>query len=209
MSIPEYFAEALETRFGGRFRIRWSDVEHVFMLEQKVRRALAEGFAPIVIKSERHRKLTFENQVRARDGYVLSMKITPGTHTYCAKCDAKMDVPAFKSAQIPCPVCAQSGHRTVFAGGYWPLSDALLHELDRTDPDRGGSERVYKAQQAAQMFAEKQQEWEITNPAEAAFKERFNRLVGIPQTGYTGKVKAGSLGAGTQAGKITLTDSSQ
>lgn len=191
MSIPEYFTDALETRFGGRFRLRWSDVEHVYLLEQKVRRALAEGFAPIVIKSERHRKLMYENQIRARDGYVLSMKITPGTHTYCTRCDTRMDVPAHTMAQVACPICAQQGHRSTFAGGHWPLNDALLHELDRTDPDRGGSERVFKSQQAAQQFKEKQQEWEITNPADAAFRERFNRLVGIPQTGRT-KVMAGT-----------------
>lgn len=209
MNIPEYFKEALETRFQGRFRIRWSDVEGVFLLEQKVRRAIAEGFAPIVIKSERHRKLTYENQVRARDGYVLSMKITPGTHTYCPRCNAKMNVPVYKTAQVACPICAQSGYRSVFAGGHWPLNDSLLHELDRTDPDRGGNERVFRAQQAAMEFKEKMQEYAITSNADAAFRERFNRLVGIPQTGYTGKVKDGSEGAGTNAGKIVLTDVNQ
>jgi hypothetical protein len=39
MNIPEWFSEALERRFGGRFRVRWSAVEGVFLLEQKVRRA--------------------------------------------------------------------------------------------------------------------------------------------------------------------------
>jgi hypothetical protein len=209
MSIPGWFEEQLTRRFDGRFRIRWSDVEGVFLLEQKVRRAIAEGFAPIVVKSERHRKLTYENQVRARDGYVLSQKITPGTHAFCNRCDYKMSVPVYKTAQVTCPICAKSGHREVFAGGHWPLNDALLQELDRTDPDRGGNERVFKAQQDAAMFKEKQQEWEITSHADAAFRERFNRLVGIPQTGYTGKVKAGSEGAATQSGKIVLTDSKQ
>jgi hypothetical protein len=147
-----------------------------------------------VVKSERHRKLTYENQVRARDGYLLSMKIAPGTHTYCSRCDTKLDVPAYAQAQVTCPLCAKSGHRSVFVGGHWPLNDALLHELDRTDPDRGGVERVFKAQQDAMEFKEKAQQWEITHNADAAFRERFNRLVGIPQVGRTKIMDGTSFG---------------
>lgn len=187
MSIPEWFEEQLERRFQGRFRLRWSEIEHVFMLEQKVRRAVAEGFAPRAFKSERHRKLTMENYIRARDGYILSMKISPTTRAYCQRCDTRLDMPAMQTAQVTCPVCMSHGHRTVTMGGYWPLNDALLHELERTDPDRGGNERVFAAQQAAEQYRELSAELAITRPADAAFRERYRRLVGIPQVGLSGK----------------------
>ena len=189
MQIPDYVTEQIERRYDGRFRIRWSDVDHVFFIEQKVRRAIAEGFAPLKFKSERHRKLTFENQVRARDGYILSMKISPGTHTRCVACNSYIAVPAFKTAQVACPRCKENGTTTSFVGGYFPLGDALLDELDRTDPDRGGNERVQADGVRLNAEHEKDAMYALTEPTEAAFRERFNRLVGIPQTGYSGATK--------------------
>lgn len=190
MSIPDYIHEQIERRFQGRFRLRWSDAENIFLYEQKVRRAVAEGFAPISVKSERHYQSRYEDQIRARDGYVLVMKVAPGTQTRCTVCHGTVSIPAFKSAQVHCGFCASKGRRSDFVAGYFPLSDSLLDELERIDPDRGGNERVFEAQRKAELFREKELEWNLTAPAEAAFRERFNRLVGIPQVSLSGKTAA-------------------
>jgi hypothetical protein len=190
MTIPDYIEEQIERRFHGRFRLRWSDADQMFHYEQKVRRGIAEGFVPIATKSERHFKSRYDDQIRGRDGYVLVMKIAPGTQTRCTVCHGDISIPAFKSAQVNCGFCASKGRRSSFVAGYFPLSDSLLDELERIDPDRGGNERVFDAQRKAELFREREQEWNLTAPAEAAFRERFNRLVGIPQVGLSGKTSA-------------------
>lgn len=185
MTIPDYITEQIERRMGGRFRLRWSDVEQAYLYEQKVRRGLAEGFAPLTFKSARHHKQAYEDQVRARDGYVLVMKIFPGTRTSCPSCHGELEVPAFRMAHIRCPRCAKKNLTSVVMGGFFPLSDSLLEELERGDPDRGGTERVLAAAAKRQQQAEKEQEYAITAPAEAAFRERFRRLAGIPEVGVS------------------------
>lgn len=189
MHIPEHVTEQIARRFGGRFRLRWSDVEHLYLYEQKVRRGIAEGFAPIHVKSERHRKQSYENQIRARDGYILTMKIAPGTHVDCPECGMDIPVPAFRSAQVHCAFCKTKGRQNVFNGGYWPLGDTLLDELDKLDPDRGGLDRVLKATTDASEFAEHEREYKVTSTADAVYREEFRKLFGIPQTGYSGATK--------------------
>ena len=189
MYIPEHVEEAIASRFGGRFRLRWSDVNHVYFYEQRVRRGLAEGFAPIKVKDEKHRKLTWENQKRAADGYILTMQIAPGTTVFCNHCGGKISVPAFKWAQSYCAFCKMAGRHSVFNGGYWPIGDTLLDELDRLDPDRGGLDRTMYEHDASVKEQEFQAEYNFTAPADAAYREEFRKLVGIPQTGFSGATK--------------------
>lgn len=189
MGIPEYVTEQIQRRFGGRFRLRWSNVENLYLYEQKVRRALAEGFAPKDYKSARHRKQHFENHVRAAEGYILTMKIAPGTNVECPICGGDIKVPAFKSAQSHCGFCKTSGRQSVFNGGYWPIGDTLLDHLDKMDPDRGGLDRALAANIKADQLAEHEQMWQVTSTADAAYRENFNKLVGIPQAGLSGSTK--------------------
>lgn len=189
MFIPEFVTEQIERRFGGRFRLRWSNVENVFLYEQKVRRALAEGFAPKEFKSERHRKQTYEAHVRRQDGYMLTMKIAAGTTVECPTCGGDIKVPAFRSAQTHCGFCKSKGRQSVFNGGYWPIGDTLLDHLDKMDPDRGGLDRALDANTKSDLWAEHEREWQVTSTADAAYRENFRRLVGIPQTGLSGSTK--------------------
>lgn len=189
MYIPEHVEEAIASRFGGRFRLRWSDVNHVYFYEQKVRRGLAEGFAPLAIQNAKQRKLAYENLKRAADGYILTMQIAAGTSVECPHCGGKISVPAFKWAQSYCAFCKKSGRHSVFNGGYWPIGDTLLDELDRLDPDRGGMDRTMSDHKKAEDNREFQAEYNFVAPAEAAYREEYRKLVGIPQTGLSGATK--------------------
>ena len=123
MQVPEHITEQIERRFNGKFRLRWSDVEKMFLFEQKVKRGIAEGFAPLDFKNGQERKNRYENVIRARDGYILTMQISPGTSMRCKVCNSEIKVPAFKTAQVACPFCEHKGRRVMYTVGYFPLSD--------------------------------------------------------------------------------------
>jgi hypothetical protein len=192
MGIPDYMHEQIERRFNGRFRLRWSEVEQMYLFEQKVRRGLAEGMAPLSFKNGQERKLRLEDVIRARDGYILTMQISPGTSTRCRICNTTLAVPAFKTAQIACPYCAVKGRTVTQTVGYFPISDSLLDELEWMDNEKGGDKR--RAIKAEQIEARREAEalYKVTAPAEAAFRQDFNKLVGIPQKGMNGKVYRGT-----------------
>lgn len=192
MLVPEYITEQIDRRFNGRFRLRWSDVDKMFLFEQKVKRGIAEGFAPIGYKNGQERKVRYEDQIRARDGYILSMQISPGTTMNCKVCNTEIKVPAFKTAQVSCPFCEHKGRRVLYTVGYFPLSDSLLDELDRTDIDRGGDVRVTKEREKRERMREAELNSKLWTKAEAAFRQDFNLIVGIPQKGMHGKVLAGT-----------------
>ena len=156
MRVPEYMTEQIARRFSGRFRLRWSEVEQMYLYEQQVRRGIAEGFAPIRIKNETHRRQTYEDQVRVRDGYLLTMKIAPGTQTRCAGCNGTVQIPAYKLALISCGYCATKGRNVSFKGGFFPISDTLLEEMEKIDPDTGGMDRVMAAAMKAEVAREKE-----------------------------------------------------
>lgn len=192
MHIPDYVTEAVERRFDGRFRLRWSDVDHMYLFEQKVRRGIAEGFAPTGYKNGQERKRRYEDDIRARDGYILTMQISPGTHMHCKVCHTELKVPAFKSAVVSCPFCAMKGRRVTYTVGYFPISDSLLDEFDKMDINRGGHERMQANQAKRERMREMERESKLWGTAEAAFRDDFRALVGIPQRGMHGKVLTGT-----------------
>ena len=61
--------ERLDREFRGRLRLRWSNRKQEFQLEQKVRRALAEG--PVKDSQD-------DDGIRRRDGYLYVLQEHPG-----------------------------------------------------------------------------------------------------------------------------------
>jgi hypothetical protein len=188
--ISTEFQERLEGRFNGRLRARWSPSRNEVHIEQKVRRGLVEGSVNVRPKNAEDRRLNEDELIRARDGYKLTMIVTPGTTRRCKVCNTEAAVPAFKSALQKCSFCAMKGRAQMEAVGFFPLSDSLIDYLLKLDLDTM-SDRSTDAVHAHNDRLLQQRENDLYRPVEAAFRERYNRLVGIQQTGYTGKVFQG------------------
>lgn len=187
MQAPEEFVERLNQVFGGRYRIRWSDARNEWHIEQKVRRGIAEGFADVNPRHVKRAREKHDDLVRARDGYVLTMAVKAGTRDYCKTCNTQLSVPAFETQVITCPYCASRGRHSHQTAGYFPLSDSLIDHLRYIDAENDGIDRVTEAvNRSNELLLHEMNMRYIRRPIEAATRERFNRLVGIPQFGYAG-----------------------
>lgn len=186
MQAPEDFVERLNQTFGGKYRIRWSDARHEWHIEQKVRRGIAEGFIDLNPRHLERKRQKWDDMIRGRDGYVLTMVVSPGTRSECPICHSEMKMPAFQTAVVTCDFCASKGRRSQKVGGYYPLSDVLIDHLRRIDVDNDGNDRVAESVDRHNEFLAYEHRMNLRRPVEAAVQERFNRLVGIPHFGYAG-----------------------
>lgn len=190
MNIPEQFEQRLESEFGGRYRIRVSEARGEFHVEQRIGAGFHPGTIKIAPQSAKQYRARWDDMLRARDGYVLTFIVTPGDRTECPSCHATLHVPVKSLTHLSCPACEVRGKKTTLTAGYWPLNDDLLQHLRRIDAYTGGHERI--AADIAKDTAAKsaQQARDLVRDGEAAVRERFKRMVGIPQQGYTGKESA-------------------
>ena len=187
MHIPEDFTERLERQFRGRYRIRWSDTRNEYLIEQKVRRGVAEGFVDVGLNSTAQLRRHADDYIRARDGYVLTMAVKPGTRTWCHECNTQMDVPAFDTAVLVCPFCRSKGRYRAQVAGYFPLGDTLIDHLKMIDVDNDGNDRVAEAVDLHNEFLMFENTMRLRRHVDAGARERYNRLVGIAQVGQTGR----------------------
>ncbi len=186
MQAPEAFVERLEQEFGQKYRIRWSDARHEWHIEQRIRRGIAEGFADVSLKNAKQRRNREDDLIRARDGYVFTMAVKPGTTTHCHECNTKMSVPAFDTAVLFCPFCKMKGRSRHQVAGYFPLSDSLIDHLRKIDSEKDGTDRVAAEVDRSNQWMLFQNKMKLRNHLQAGIKDRYNRLVGIPQFGYAG-----------------------
>lgn len=190
MYIPTEFAERLESEFGGRYRIRESQARGEYHLEQKIGPGFHPGTIKIDPKSKSQYRARWDDMIRARDGYVLTFIVTPGDRTPCPTCHTTLHVPVKQFVNLVCPTCEARGRKTTLSVGYWPLNDDLLQHLRRIDAYTGGHERVEADIQKATSAKLAQQARDLVRPGDAALRERYKRMVGIPQQGYTGRESA-------------------
>jgi hypothetical protein len=178
VQAPDSFVTRLHEVFDGRLRIRFSDKEQNFHIEQKVGRAVV---APCKIEEGR------DDLIRARDGYHPVMTITPGDRMRCPSCHYDLPVPVRETVDMRCPFCAFHGRTTRIVAGYWPLDDSLIAHLQMIDPLRDGQTELAEAADRHNRMLLQSQEDAAVAPGYAYADENYNRLVGIPQVGYTGK----------------------
>jgi hypothetical protein len=184
--IPEEFAERLEQAFGGKYRIRWSDARHEYHIEQKVRRGIAAGFVDLNPRHRERFRQKWDDLIRARDGYVLTMAVTPGTKTFCPDCHSELQVPAFETKVIPCEFCRSRGRYRHKVAGFFPLGDSLIDHLKKIDWANDGNDRVAKAVDRHNELLLHNNRMQLRRTVDAAVRQDYNRLVGIPQFGYAG-----------------------
>lgn len=198
MTVPEDFADRLEQRFNGRFRIRWSDVEGRYLIEQRIRRGIAEGGMPKgEYRNRRQRRARYEDRVRAQDGYILTCVVTAGSTAFCTRCDAPMPSRLHMFTISSCPECARQGIEQPVQAGFFPLDDRLLLELEKADPLKGGVDRIANDITVSNDQLEIEREADFIRPIDAAARDRYRRLLGIPFSAGT-KVFSGSEGPGTR-----------
>lgn len=198
MTIPETFADRLHTRFNGRFRLRWSEVEHQYLLEQRVARGLAPGLMKFEFDNERKRKYQLEERIRQQDGYILTAVITAGTTAYCPRCESPTPSPRFEFQVSFCAPCASHGVEQLVHSGFFHFNDQLLEAIEEIDPHKDGVDRTIAKTIRHNEARERELEYQLMAPIEARFRDDFKRLVGIPGVGYTGRIFAGSDGPGTR-----------
>lgn len=176
VNAPESFIKSLERQFDGRLRVRWSNAQQGWEIEQRVG---PHREAPIDENDD--------DLVRARDGYAAFMSIRPGTRMPCPECRFELKVPVFHTEELMCPYCKMMGRTTSVNAGFFELNDRLLEHLRQCDPDRGGSQRLKEMADRNNEALWRSQLAAAMREGRAAASERYNRIVGIQQVGWTGK----------------------
>lgn len=182
---PGDFEAKLEREFRGRLRIRWSTKRGEWHIEQRVRRGMLEGQKP----SKKGWDESRDEYVRYRDGYVLVMAVTTGDKWACPICGHDMNVPFMQTTHVRCDFCklqGKSGRQSVV---HMPLGDVLMNHLKSIDPENPISEKLAEDLDRQNEALARTMETDAIRPTEAAFEERYNRIVGIPQFGYSGASK--------------------
>lgn len=176
MDAPQEFVERLERMFDGRLRIRWSQSQREWHIEQKV------GFGRIPPARIDEGS---DDLIRARDGYHFVMAVRQGDRMPCPKCGLTLRVPVRDTVDVHCGYCKLRGRTSSVVCGYWPLDDTLLTHLRKIDPTRDVD--LAAEADAQNVLLLKSMEDDAVAAGNAEASDLYNRIVGIPQVGYTGK----------------------
>jgi hypothetical protein len=185
MNAPESFIERLTSEFRGRLRLRWSHQRHAWLIEQRIRRGLFPGTRP----SKRGWDESSDKYVQHRDGVIEVLEVRTGTAMDCPKCGHGLKVPYGQTTHIQCGFCRMQGKNPHIAAAFLPLNDDLINYLKRIDPENPISERLAEDLDRQNAALAASQERDALNQGDAKFHEDYNRIVGIPQFGYSGRTR--------------------
>lgn len=186
MHAPDSFVEKLEREFRGRLRIRWSFQRHAWLIEQKMKRGLFSGFKP----TKKGWDETSDKYIQTRDGVLEIMEVRTGTYMTCPKCSHELKVPFMQTTSLRCAYCKLLGKEPSVNAVFIPLNDTLINHLKSIDPENPISEQLAADLDRANEALAAMMEKDALNAGSGAVLERFNRIAGIPQTGYTGRENA-------------------
>ncbi len=158
---PDSFVEKLEREFRGRLRIRWSNQDSAWHIEQKVARGLFPGTKPTKAGWDE----TFDKYIRQRDGYAYLMTVTVGDWIPCYRCKKDLKVPYYETEQVKCGYCYSIGRDTFVPAVHFPLGDGLLGYLKSIDPENPLSEGQSERVDAQNAWVEALREQEATDKA--------------------------------------------
>ena len=117
------------------------------------------------------------------------MSVRTGTLMDCPRCGTELKVPYMETHLVSCPYCKLRGKNSTFAAVYFPLGDSLIDYLKTIDPENPASERLAEDLDRQNEMLSAMMERDALRDGTAAAAERYNRLVGIPQVGLSGKTK--------------------
>jgi hypothetical protein len=178
---PDSFVEKLEREFRGRLRVRWSRERNEWHIEQKIKRGLFPGTKP----SKRGWDETADAYIRHRDGTIFVMAVRTGSLMDCPRCGTELKVPYMETHFVRCPLCQLRGYTNAYPVVFFPLGDGLIDYLRKIDPENPLSERLNEDLERQNELLAETMERDALRLGEAAAHERYNRIVGIPQTGWT------------------------
>lgn len=176
--VPAWFTAQLAAEFDGQLRLRWSLRKQRWLIERRVGR-VRPWTGPLDPADDR--------AIQARDNVQTVLEVTPGSHTPCPKCGQVTQVAFKRFEETKCSRC-----RATFRAVFFPLGADLLQHLRWSDPDRGGLERVFTSVDVEQEQLQRSKRSAFRTQHEAIWKEDKYRLLGIPLSGYTGKVLPGT-----------------
>ena len=130
---------------------------------------------------------TADAYIRNRDGVIHVLSVRTGTVMPCYKCGYELKVPYMETGFIQCAYCKLKGRTSARAVVHFPLGDSLLDYLKKIDPVNPLSERLAEDIDRQNAALAATMENDALRAGNAAASDRYNRIVGIPQTGYTGK----------------------
>ena len=177
MEVPEEFAARLEAAFDGRLRLRWSQADQVWHVEQRVARGLINFPAA----------LTDDEAIRLRDGYHFIMVVTAGDRLPCPQCRTTLSVPLRQSTLVSCPTCRLKGLEHRVAAAHFPLDDTLIDHLKSIDPLRGMSKALRAKVDAHNAAMMQRRQQDVLDQLTSKANDDFAQIAGIPSVGYTGK----------------------
>jgi hypothetical protein len=182
MTAPSYVTDRLKSEFGNRLRIRWSYKRSEWQIEAKVARAVEPGS---------HVDSADDDHIRARDGYAFVLSIRQGDRMPCPDCGFSLRVPVLRTEEVRCDYCRSRGRDGRHRAAYYPLdSEKLFEHLRMIDPQRGYRTNLHRLADQRNQAILAAREREAMNKVQSATLDNFNRMVGIPQFGYSGKTQA-------------------
>jgi hypothetical protein len=179
MLTQSEFQKKLDREFDKQIRIRWSNRNNEWLIEQKVNNANQLGY--------RFDDTWDDDSTRLRDGYALICSITPGDRKRCPACGITLDIPVFRFKEVKCDYCSLKGRDARFIAGHFPLGDMLLDHLRKLDPARGWRDSLVKAIDIKNAKREEQTERDLENVTQGVIGDNYGYMTGRPQVGYTGK----------------------
>lgn len=133
------FVSKLESEFPG-YRVRWSLKNERWAVEQQVGRGALPGSYP--------EDKWDDGTIRAAEGYWLILEVSPRSETKCPECGFFFKLQHLKIAEAKCDYCISRGLDGRYMLGYFPLGEALLNQLRKTDPKRDGIQKLAKRMDA-------------------------------------------------------------
>jgi hypothetical protein len=107
----------------------------------------------------------------------------------CPRCQATVHVYLLATGETTCDRC-----KLKIAAAFFPLEgDALIQYLRRLDPTLGWNRNILEETNRVRQGSLQARIRATSNAIETGTKDNWNRLVGIPQFGYTGKVHHGTF----------------
>jgi len=181
MDAPVRFVERLKSLFDNRLRVRWSNAREEWHIEQQIARG---HLTNMPVRDDD------DELIRARDGYAFVLAIRSGDRMPCPVCGAPLKVPVLRFGEATCGFCQLRGKDGRYPAGMFPLDgDMVLDHLKKLDPMRGYRDGLAEMLDARNAALEAARERDFSDTIQAATLENYNKMVGIPQWGYTGKEK--------------------
>lgn len=175
------FERELYTRMGRDYRLRWSDVNRSWCIEQQIGRAVWE--LPGAEQALTHP----DTLIRARDGFTLVCEVQARPFVECEECHGLITVPSMTIGEAWCKACEKAGERPIKRVlGYIPLSEILLRRLDSTSPKRHGTWQ--REMDTRNRLLIESLDRDDDNEMDAVVGDYFNRFMNIPQVGFSGSI---------------------